>query len=70
MQENQEHTDVENEGLRDMMTHILQTKWNVVEVIDEHSPVEYDWYVTTVIKHPFKYDLTQLCFNWPCKHKG
>ena len=50
MQENQEHTDVENEGLRDMMTHILQTKWNVVEVKDEHSPVEYDWYVTTVIK--------------------
>jgi hypothetical protein len=50
MQENEEHTDVENEMLREMFTHILQMNWNVVEVKDEYDPVEYDWYVSTIIK--------------------
>lgn len=45
----EEHTDVKNEGMREMMTHILQTSWNVIEVADEMEPIEYDWYVTTVI---------------------
>ena len=50
MEENQEHTDIENQDLRDMLTHILQTTWKVVEVKEEMNPVEYDWYVTTIIK--------------------
>lgn len=46
----EEHTDLQNEGMRDMMTHILQTSWNVLEVEDEMEPTEYDWYVSTIIK--------------------
>lgn len=50
MQENEEHTDVENEDLRDMLLHVLQTSWGVVEVKEELNPVEYDWYVSTIIR--------------------
>ena len=50
MHDNQEHTDVENEDLRDMLLHVLQTNWGVVEVKEEMNPVEYDWYVSTVIR--------------------
>jgi len=50
MEEHNEHTDLQNEDLRDMMTHILQSSWGMVEVKEEHDPVEYDWYVSTIIK--------------------
>ncbi len=50
MQENEEHTDVENEDLRDMLLHVIQTSWGVVEVKEELNPVEYDWYVSTIIR--------------------
>ena len=50
MQENEEHTDVENEDLRDMLLHVLQTSWGVVEVKEELNPVEYDWYISTIIR--------------------
>ena len=44
------HTDLQNEDLRDMMTHILQTTWQAIEVENELDPTEYDWYVSTIIK--------------------
>ena len=50
MEENQEHTDVLNQDLRDMLCHILQSQWNVIEVENDLEPHEYDWYVTTIIK--------------------
>ena len=50
MQENEEHTDVKNEDLRDMLLHVLQTSWGVVEVKEELNPVEYDWYISTIIR--------------------
>ncbi|MEN8928329.1 MAG: hypothetical protein ABF242_09460 [Flavobacteriales bacterium] len=46
----EEHTDLQNEGMREMMTHILHTAWGAVEVADEMEPTEYDWYVSTIIK--------------------
>lgn len=46
----EEHTDVENELMREMFTHILQTSWDCVEVVDEYNPIEYDFYVSTAIR--------------------
>ena len=46
----EEHTDVENELMREMFTHILQTSWDCVEVADEYNPIEYDFYVSTAIR--------------------
>ena len=33
-----------------MLTYILQENWKVVEVKEEMDPVEYEWYVSTIIR--------------------
>ena len=51
MQEREEqHTDVENERLRDMFNYILTTEWIIEGLEGEEKEQKCDWAVTTCIR--------------------
>jgi hypothetical protein len=46
----EQHTDLENERLRDMLNHILTTEWTIEGLEGEEKEQKCDWAVTTTIR--------------------
>ena len=45
--EEEKHSDVENERMRDMFGFILESNWKILE--DEKVRESLDWYISTII---------------------
>lgn len=46
----EQHTDIENERLREMLHYILMENWNLEGIDEEEMSQKCDWAVTTTIR--------------------
>ena len=50
MEEEEQHTDVENERLREMLHYILMEDWKLEGIEEEEMSLKCDWATTTAIR--------------------